>query len=299
MRASGMAVPEAFPFLGGHEGAGVVAEVGPGVRSVAAGRPRRDVLHPGLRSVPVLRFGHDVSVRSRRGPVRQGDGDRRHRATPRRRRGVDGDGSARHVRRIRRGRRAILGADRRRGAVPCGRPGVVRGDHRLGVGDRRRRAPSGRHGGGDRHRGGRHERAPGRAVGWCQVRRRCRSRCLQAGFGDVLRRDPHRQRRCSRPSQLVRELTARCDGRPGGDHRRRRAPRSDRTGADADAQGRDRRCSPDRALRRVGGAGDAQRHDLVAQAVAGRAVRRYESRRRARPCCCRCTSRAGSSSTNW
>src|SRR6476646_2840883 len=37
MRASGMAVPEAFPFLGGHEGAGVVAEVGPGVRSVAPG----------------------------------------------------------------------------------------------------------------------------------------------------------------------------------------------------------------------------------------------------------------------
>lgn len=37
MRASGMAVPEAFPFLGGHEGAGVVAEVGRGVRSVAPG----------------------------------------------------------------------------------------------------------------------------------------------------------------------------------------------------------------------------------------------------------------------
>jgi NDMA-dependent alcohol dehydrogenase len=37
MRASGMPVPEQFPFLGGHEGAGVVAQVGPGVRSVQPG----------------------------------------------------------------------------------------------------------------------------------------------------------------------------------------------------------------------------------------------------------------------
>jgi Zn-dependent alcohol dehydrogenase len=34
MEASGTRLPEYFPVLGGHEGAGIVEEVGPGVRSV-------------------------------------------------------------------------------------------------------------------------------------------------------------------------------------------------------------------------------------------------------------------------
>jgi NDMA-dependent alcohol dehydrogenase len=37
MAATGAPVPEYFPVLGGHEGAGVVTEVGPGVRSVQPG----------------------------------------------------------------------------------------------------------------------------------------------------------------------------------------------------------------------------------------------------------------------
>jgi NDMA-dependent alcohol dehydrogenase len=37
LRASGIEVPEVFPLLGGHEGAGIVAEVGPEVRSVRPG----------------------------------------------------------------------------------------------------------------------------------------------------------------------------------------------------------------------------------------------------------------------
>ncbi len=37
MEATGASVPEYFPMLGGHEGAGVVEEVGPGVRSVKPG----------------------------------------------------------------------------------------------------------------------------------------------------------------------------------------------------------------------------------------------------------------------
>ncbi len=37
MEATGVSVPEYFPMLGGHEGAGVVEEVGPGVRSVKPG----------------------------------------------------------------------------------------------------------------------------------------------------------------------------------------------------------------------------------------------------------------------
>ena len=37
LRASGIEFPEVFPLLGGHEGAGIVAEVGPEVRSVRPG----------------------------------------------------------------------------------------------------------------------------------------------------------------------------------------------------------------------------------------------------------------------
>ncbi len=37
MEANGIAVPDFFPLIGGHEGAGVVAEVGPGVRSLKPG----------------------------------------------------------------------------------------------------------------------------------------------------------------------------------------------------------------------------------------------------------------------
>lgn len=37
MRASGIPVPEWFPMLGGHEGSGIVEEVGPQVRSLAPG----------------------------------------------------------------------------------------------------------------------------------------------------------------------------------------------------------------------------------------------------------------------
>ena len=37
MKAAGQPVPEWFPMLGGHEGAGVVEEVGPGVTSLQPG----------------------------------------------------------------------------------------------------------------------------------------------------------------------------------------------------------------------------------------------------------------------
>lgn len=37
MAANGIAVPDLYPMLGGHEGAGIVVEVGPGVRSVQPG----------------------------------------------------------------------------------------------------------------------------------------------------------------------------------------------------------------------------------------------------------------------
>ena len=64
MAASGCATPTSTSSpatcpcrcrsIGGHEGAGVVEEVGPGVTSAGARRPRRLRLHPGLRPLPVL-----------------------------------------------------------------------------------------------------------------------------------------------------------------------------------------------------------------------------------------------------
>jgi S-(hydroxymethyl)glutathione dehydrogenase/alcohol dehydrogenase len=47
----------AFPMLGGHEGAGVVVEVGDGVEGTFGGRPRRSVVHSILRHLPVLPRG--------------------------------------------------------------------------------------------------------------------------------------------------------------------------------------------------------------------------------------------------
>ena len=50
MEATGAPVPEYFPMLGGHEGAGVVEDVGPGVRSVKPGD------HVALSFIPACGF---------------------------------------------------------------------------------------------------------------------------------------------------------------------------------------------------------------------------------------------------
>ena len=48
-------IPQPAPFVPGHEGAGVVAEVGEGVTSVQRRRPRDHRLEPALRPLRVLR----------------------------------------------------------------------------------------------------------------------------------------------------------------------------------------------------------------------------------------------------
>ncbi len=63
MEATGATVPEYFPFLGGHEGAGVVEEVGPGVRSVQPGDHVAISFIARVWILPVVRVGHDLSMR--------------------------------------------------------------------------------------------------------------------------------------------------------------------------------------------------------------------------------------------
>ena len=55
-----------LPIVGGHEGAGVVEEVGAGVRRPRAWRPRRRVHRAHVRMVPVVRDRRAVPLRRRR-----------------------------------------------------------------------------------------------------------------------------------------------------------------------------------------------------------------------------------------
>ena len=56
-------LPGMFPMIGGHEGSGVVLEVGDGVTRIRAGRPRGDVVRRGLRHMPMVQLGDGVHLR--------------------------------------------------------------------------------------------------------------------------------------------------------------------------------------------------------------------------------------------
>ena len=47
-------IPVRYPIVGGHEGAGIVEKVGPGVTRLARRRPRCHLVAAGLRALPVL-----------------------------------------------------------------------------------------------------------------------------------------------------------------------------------------------------------------------------------------------------
>ncbi len=184
-----------FPFLLGHEAAGVVETVGPGVADLLARRLRRPELAGRLRGVPGLPPGPALVLLL--DPQRHAEDDpgRRHAALPR----------PRH--------RRLRGGDARgRRPVHEGRPGRAargRGAARL------RR--DGRARGGDVHRPGGAGRLGGRLrLRRCRVRRRRRGEARRGGHrhrrrprppqtraGDVVRRHAHGGRRV-RPTRWRR-----------------------------------------------------------------------------------------------
>ena len=89
-------IPVRYPIVGGHEGAGIVEEVGAGRHPAQAGRPRRLLVPARLRPLPVLRARHDEPVRPRRAARGQLPAGR-HVPVPRRRPGLRPDVPARHV----------------------------------------------------------------------------------------------------------------------------------------------------------------------------------------------------------
>ena len=92
------ATPVGFPVIGGHEGAGVVTKVGPGVDRPQGGRPRRHRLHPGVRQVPAVFARSAEPLRPRRMHLLGGKADlRRHQPGHRQGPGRLADVPARHL----------------------------------------------------------------------------------------------------------------------------------------------------------------------------------------------------------
>ena len=92
-------VKSMFPVVGGHEGSGIVTEVGPERDAGRRGRPRRRGLHPLLRHVLLVRVGPPEPVRPRHDDAGRRHDQRRHLPLPPGRREREPHGPARHVRR--------------------------------------------------------------------------------------------------------------------------------------------------------------------------------------------------------
>ena len=79
-------VKSMFPMIGGHEGAGIVTEVGPGVETLAVGDHVAVVVHPVLRPLLLVRVRPPVSLRPGHDHPGRPDDQRRPVALPPRRR---------------------------------------------------------------------------------------------------------------------------------------------------------------------------------------------------------------------
>ena len=197
-----------YPFIGGHEGAGEVIEVGEGVTSGGAGRPRVDVVHPVVRPLPVLRDRPVQTCATSAPALRPRHDHRRPRRPPLQRRGRRPLRPARHVQRAHaRGR--DLGHQGRRRPADGARCALVSCGVATGCGSAvapgRRRA--GRHGRRDRHRRHRHQRRAGRQDGRRQARSSPSTPSSSSGRRRWSSAPPTPTRRSTRPWRPVGELT--------------------------------------------------------------------------------------------
>ena len=196
-------IPLPTPMVLGHEGAGIVEEVGEGVTSLAVGD------HVVLSFVPAC--GNCFYCKPRPGlPLREervGDGRRpRRRHTPHdpRRPAAAPDGDVRHVRQLRDRPGDLRGEDRRR------RRPALRGADRLRRPHRRRRRaehrehPQGRQRCGRRLRRRRAQRDPGRQDRRRGEDHRRRHVRVEAQDGRAVRRHRPREGRRRRPGRRSR-----------------------------------------------------------------------------------------------
>ena len=161
METNGIPVPDLFPMLGGHEGAGVVTEVGPGVRSVQPGDRVATSFIPACGSCRWCSSGQSYLCDLGAGTVSKEmttDG------TPRRHLG---DEALTAMTQLGTFAEYLVAAEssvisRRRHFVPRGIAGVLWGHHRLGFGNSRGGHRGRRHRRGDRRRRRRDERVAGR-----------------------------------------------------------------------------------------------------------------------------------------
>ena len=131
-----------FPIVGGHEGAGIIEEVGPGVTRRASPATTWSARSSPTAALPLLRHRQQSILRHGRDDPR-GLPARRH--VPRSTRtaqDIRRDVHARHVQPVRRDPRELGGQGRRRPAAGQGRAGRLRRADRLGLRGQRGRRPS-------------------------------------------------------------------------------------------------------------------------------------------------------------
>ena len=174
-----------FPVLGGHEGAGIVTEVGPGVEDLAPGDHVVLSFIPSCGECPSCQAGHAQPVRPRRRAARRHRGVRRHASAsrPQRPAGLPDD-AAGHLQPLHGGAQELGGEDRPVDPVRGGLPGGLRRDHRLRLGGPQRRHPARRRRRDRRRRRRRHRRPAGRG----QRRRPQHLRRSTRSSGSAIRR---------------------------------------------------------------------------------------------------------------